>query len=162
MDDFTHYGNSFEEALDNLEKVVKRCKQTHISLNTKKCHMMMQEGIVLGHFISAARIQVDPSKVEVIQNLCTPKTQKEVRRFIGYVGYYHCFIEDFSKIASPLFLLLSKDAEFNWSDTCDTTLAELKKLVSQDPVLRGPQWKLPFQISSDTLDTAIGAMLGQE
>ena len=56
MDDFTPYGNSFEEALDNLEKVLKRCKQTHLSLSTEKCHMMMQEGIVLGHFILAAGI----------------------------------------------------------------------------------------------------------
>ena len=41
MDDFTPYGNSFEEALENLEKVLKRCKQTHLSLSTEKCHMMM-------------------------------------------------------------------------------------------------------------------------
>ena len=88
--------------------------------------------------------------------------KKEVRNFIGYAIYYCHFIEDFSKIASPLFLLLSKDAEFNWSDTCDTTLVELKKLVSQDPVLNGPRWKLPFHISSDTSDIAIGAMMGQE
>ena len=130
MDDFTPYGNSFEEALDNLEKVLKRCKQTHLSLNIEKCHMMMQEDIVLGHFISAAGIQVDPAKVEVIQNFPTPKTQKEVQRFIGYASYYCHFIEYFSKIASPLFLLLSKDAEFNWSDACDIALTELKKLVS--------------------------------
>lgn len=56
MDDFTPYGNSFEEALDNLEKVLKRCKQTHLSLSIEKCHMMMQEGIVLVHFVSAAGI----------------------------------------------------------------------------------------------------------
>ena len=63
MDDFTPYENSFEEALDNLEKVIKRCKKTQLSLITEKCHMMMQEGIVLGHFISVARIQVDPTKL---------------------------------------------------------------------------------------------------
>jgi hypothetical protein len=117
---------SFEEALDNL------------SLNTEKFHMMMKEGIVLGHFISTTRIQVDPTKVEVIQNFPTPKMQKEVHNFIGYVGYYQCFIEYFSKIASPLFLLLSKDAEFNWPDTCNIALTELKKLVSQAPILRSP------------------------
>ena len=56
MDDFTPYGNSFEEAQENLEKVFKRCKQTRLFHNTKKCHMMMQEGIMLGHFISVAGI----------------------------------------------------------------------------------------------------------
>lgn len=63
MDDFTPYGYSFEESLENLEKVLKRCKQTHVSLNIVKFHMMMEEGIVLGHLLSTARIRVDPTKV---------------------------------------------------------------------------------------------------
>ena len=124
--------------------------------------MMMQEGIVLGHFISTVGIKVDQAKVEVIQNFPTPKMPKEVRSFIGYAGYYRHFIEYFSKIASPLFLLLTKDAEFNWSDACNTALTKHKKLVSQAPILHGPQWELPFHISSDASDTAIGAVLGQE
>ena len=53
MDDFTPYGNDFEEALKNLEKVLTRCEQTQLSLRTEKCHMMMSDGVVLGHFISA-------------------------------------------------------------------------------------------------------------
>ena len=66
MDDFTPYGVTFEDALQNLEKVLKRCIQAHPSLSTEKCHMMMNEGIVLVHFISFLGIQVDPSKVQVI------------------------------------------------------------------------------------------------
>ena len=61
MDDFTPYGNSFEEGLENLEKVLKICKKTHLSLSTVKCHMMREEGVVLGHFLSATGIQVDTS-----------------------------------------------------------------------------------------------------
>jgi hypothetical protein len=56
MDEFTPYGIDFNEALANLEKVLKRCIQSHLSLSTEKCHMMMSEGVVLGHFISYARI----------------------------------------------------------------------------------------------------------
>jgi hypothetical protein len=56
MDDFTPYGVSFQEALQNLEKVLKRCIQAHLSLSIEKCHMMMSEGIVLGHFISSQGI----------------------------------------------------------------------------------------------------------
>jgi hypothetical protein len=66
MDDFTPYGNEFEEALTNLEKVLKICIQTNIFLSTKKCHMMMQEGVVLGNYTYATRIKVDPTKIEVI------------------------------------------------------------------------------------------------
>ena len=76
MDEFTPYSSIFEEALKNLEKVLVRCEQTQLSLSTKKCHMMMSEGVVLGHFISADGIQVDPSKIRVIEKIPTPGTQK--------------------------------------------------------------------------------------
>ena len=112
MDDFTPYGSDFEEALKNLEKVLTRCEQTRLSLSTKKCHMMVSEGVVLGHFISANGIQVYPSKMKAIKNIPTPGTQKEVRSFLGHAGYYRRFIENFSKLASPLFSLLMKDVQF--------------------------------------------------
>ena len=76
MDDFTPYGKDFEEALENLKKVLTRCEQTQLSLSTEKCHMMMSEGVLLGHFISVDGIQVDPSKIKVIKNIPTPATQK--------------------------------------------------------------------------------------
>ena len=74
MDNFNPYGNSFEEGLVNLEKVIKRCKQTHVSLSTVKFDMMREEGVVLGHFLSVARIQFDLAKVEVILHFPVPKT----------------------------------------------------------------------------------------
>ena len=76
MDDFTPYGKDFEEALKNLEKVLTRCEHTQLSLSTEKCHMMMTEGVVLGHFISVDGIQGAPSKIKVIKNIPTPVTQK--------------------------------------------------------------------------------------
>ena len=118
MDDFTPYGDSFDEALENLENVLKCCEHAHLSLSTKKCHMMMREGVVLGHFISAVGIQVDPANIKVISNIPILRSQKEVRNFLGHVGYYRRFIEFFSKLASPLFTLLMKDAQFVWIDAC--------------------------------------------
>ena len=52
MDDFTPYGKDFEEALKILEKVLTCYEQTQLSLSTEKCHMMMSEWVVLGHFMS--------------------------------------------------------------------------------------------------------------
>ena len=76
MDDFTPYGVTFEDSLQNLEKVLKRCIQAHLSLSTEKCHMMMSEGVVLGHFISSQGIQVDPSKIQVIKTFLFPKPKQ--------------------------------------------------------------------------------------
>ena len=80
--------------------------------------MMLNEGIVLGHHISSSRINVDPAKIQIIVNLSEPKNQKDVRGFLGYVGYYRRFIEHLSKISLPLFKLLSKDVHFHWDTNC--------------------------------------------
>ena len=82
--------------------------------------------------------------------------------FLGHVGYYRRFIENFSKISSPLFNLLSKEVEFVWTDKCQSTFPDLKHKVSQAPILRGPDWSVPFHISSNASDIAIGVVLGQQ
>ena len=74
MDDFSPYGSDFEEALKNLQKVLTCGEQTQLSLSIEKCHMMMSEGVVLGHFISIDGIQVDPSKIRVIENIPNLRT----------------------------------------------------------------------------------------
>jgi hypothetical protein len=112
MDDFSVYGDTFLEALENLEKVLIRCQETNLALSDAKCHMLQTTGIVLGHFISSVRIQVDPTKIEVISKLPVPKSPKDVRIFLGHVGYYRRFIEHFTRIATPLFKLLTKDTDF--------------------------------------------------
>lgn len=112
MDYFTYFGETFDEALKNLEKVLKRCKYTNLSLSNDKCHLMIIEGIVLGHHVSAQGLKVDIKKIEVIQQLPTPKIVKEVRSFLVHVGYYRRFIKDFNKIVAPLFDLLFKENEF--------------------------------------------------
>ena len=91
-----------------------------------------------------------------------PNCQRDVRSFLGFNGYYRRFIENFTKIASPLFKLLTKDCEFKWDPDCQSAFETLKTRISEAPILRGPNWKLPFHISTDASDTALGAVLGQE
>ena len=118
--------------------------------------------MVLGHFISATGIQVDPAKIQVIQTLPIPTKQKDVRYFLGHAQYYRCFIKDFSKIASPLYNLLIKEAELNWTSECNEAFLQLKQLLTTTPVLQGPDWNFPFHIYTDASDYAIGVVLGQQ
>jgi len=123
---------------------------------------MFTEGIVLGHHISGDGIKVDKSKVEVISKLPIPNCQKDARSFLGFTRYYRRFIENFTKVTSPLFKLLTKDCEFKWSPNCQSVFEALKIRISEAPILRGPNWKLLFHISTDALDTTLGAVLGQK
>nr|GEZ84857.1 reverse transcriptase domain-containing protein [Tanacetum cinerariifolium] len=76
MDDFSVFKNSFSSYLSHLDKMLKRCEDTNLVLNWKKCHFMVKEGIVLGHKISKSRIEVDRAKVDVIAKLPHPTSIK--------------------------------------------------------------------------------------
>nr|GEU45167.1 reverse transcriptase domain-containing protein [Tanacetum cinerariifolium] len=86
MDDFLVFGNSFSTCLTNLEKMLKRCKDTKLALIWEKSHFMVKEGIVLGHKISKKGIEVDKAKIEVISKLPHPTTVKGIRSFLGHAG----------------------------------------------------------------------------
>ena len=74
---------------------------------------MLQEGIVLGHLINKEGIKVDQAKVEVIKSLPLPQTQKQLRGFLGHVGFYCRFIKDFEKLPKPLTHLLCNNVDFS-------------------------------------------------
>eukprot|EP00253_Pinus_taeda_P014836 PITA_14836 len=118
MGGFTVYGDDFSQALENLVKVLIRCQEANLALSSDKCRIMQTKGIVLGHHVSFERIQVDPAKIEVISRIPILSSQKEVRIFLGYAGYYRRFTENFTRIAAPLFNLLTKDDDFVWNVDC--------------------------------------------
>jgi len=112
MDDFSIFGTTFDTCLKNLDIVLRRCVETNLVLNWKKCHFMVIEGIVLGHKISERGIEVDKAKVEIIEKLPPSTNVKEIRSFLGHARFYRRFIKDFSKIVKPLCNLLNKDTPF--------------------------------------------------
>ena len=161
MDDFSVFGDSYEGCLENLRKVLKRCQEKHLVLNWEKCHFMVTQGIVLGHIVSKNGIEVDKAKVELISNLPTPKCVRDIRSFLGHAVFYRRFIKDFSPIARPLCNFLAKDVPFAWSQACQATFDKLKTMLVSPPIMRSPNWNLPFEIMCDASDYAIGAVLGQ-
>ncbi|RVW60224.1 Retrovirus-related Pol polyprotein from transposon 17.6 [Vitis vinifera] len=161
MDDITIYGGTFEECLVNLEAVLNRCIEKDLVLNWEKCHFMVHQGIVLGHIIFEKGIEVDKAKVELIVKLPSPITVKGVRQFLGHAGFYRRFIQDFSKLSKPLCELLAKDAKFIWDERCQKSFDQLKQFLTTTPIVRAPNWQLPFEVMCDASDFAIEAVLGQ-
>ena len=161
MDDFTVYGSSFEQCLNNLETVLQRCKDKQQALNWEKCHFMVTEGIVLGHKISATGLEVDQSKISIIKTLAPPTIVKGIRSFLGHAGFYRRFIKDFSKIARPLCRLLENDTKFNFDDSCKAAFEEIKSRLVQAPIMAALEWDQGFEVMCDASDFAMGAVLGQ-
>ena len=161
MDDFSIFGDSFELCLSNLDSVLKRCEEANLIINWKKCHFMVKEGIVLGHKISSAGIEVDRVKTKIIEKFPPPTTIKGVRGFLGHAGFYRRFIKKFSLIAKPLTQLLVKDAPFIFNDDCSNAFNRLKEALVSIPIILPPDWALPFEIMCDASDHTMGAVLGQ-
>nr|GEU32048.1 reverse transcriptase domain-containing protein [Tanacetum cinerariifolium] len=108
------------------------------------------------------RLEVDRAKVDVIAKVPHPTTVKGVRSFLGHVGFYQRFIQDFSKIARPMTHLLEKETLFVFSKDCIDDFETLKKKLTEAPILVVPDWNLPFKLMCDASNFAIGAVLGQQ
>ena len=152
MDDFLMYGSSFKHSLKNLETVLQRCQDKNLAMNWEKCHFMVTKGIVLGHQISAARLEIDQAKVFVIETLLPPTTLKGIIIFLGHAGFYKRFIKDFSKISRPLCRLLEKDVKFDFYESCKSTFEEIKSILVTTTIMETPGWNKEFEIMCDAND----------
>jgi hypothetical protein len=129
---------TFDDCLENLDKVLQRCEEKHLVLNWKKCHFMVREGIVLRHLASERGIVVDRAKIEVIEHLPPLVNIRGIHSFLGHVGFYCRFIKDFSHIARPLTNLLAKDVPFEFDDACLKSFNILKKALISAPIIQPP------------------------
>nr|GEV78404.1 reverse transcriptase domain-containing protein [Tanacetum cinerariifolium] len=107
-------------------------------------------------------IEVDKAKVDVIAKLPHPTIIKGIRSFLGHVGFYRRFIQDFLKIAQLMIRLLKTDTMFFFSKECVEYFQILKRKLTEAPILVAPDWDLPFELMCDASDFAIGVVLGQQ
>ena len=162
MDDFSIHGSSFDECLHHLGQVLMQCKEKNLVLNWEKYHLMVNQGIVLGHVISNKGIELDREKIDLITHSPPPNSVKNVRAFLGHAGFYRRFIKDFSKVARPLTNLLAKDVPFAFNEECKKSFNYLKNALTTAPIISAPDWSQPFELMCDALDYAVGAVLGQQ
>ena len=122
---------------------------------------MVTKGIVLGHKISAAGLEVDQAKVTIIKTLLPPTIIKGIKSFLGHDGFYRRFIKDFSKISRPLCRLLENDVKFDFDESYKAAFEEIKSRFVIAPIMVTPDCKKELEIMCDVSDYAMGAVLGQ-
>ncbi|GJX09146.1 putative nucleotidyltransferase, ribonuclease H [Tanacetum coccineum] len=105
IDDILIYCKTREEHVEHLRLVLELLRKEKLYAKFSKCEFWLREVQFLGHVINGNGIHVDPSKIEAVKNWKAPRTPSEVCSFLGLVGYYRRFIENFSKIAKPLTIL---------------------------------------------------------
>jgi hypothetical protein len=112
VDDVTSYGETFDAFLKHLKKLLTAMKSRRWRVNPKKLRLGYRKIKLLGWIVGEGGLEADPSKLEAVKQLKPPTTQKEVRAFLGLVGFYRRLIPRFAEDAKHLDMLLKKEAEW--------------------------------------------------
>ena len=126
LDDIIIYSRTEKEHLEHLEEIFNRLRTAGLKLKLEKCSFFKKHIQYLGHLISAEGIQPLPEKLESITKMPAPKNPKEVKQFLGLVGYYRKFVPRFADISRVLTHLTKKDVEFKWTSECENCFQILK------------------------------------
>ncbi|GBC20547.2 enzymatic polyprotein, putative [Rhizophagus irregularis DAOM 181602=DAOM 197198] len=148
--------------LKHIKLVLEKLKEASLILKLKKCIFGKTEIEFLGHVVGKNGLKPSPGKVEKIQKLTAPINIKGVRSILGLCTYYRKFIKDFSKIVKPITSLLRKDEKFEWGIKQHEALEILKRKLTEEPVLRQPDWLRKFILITDASGIGLGAVLAQK
>ena len=162
LDDILIFSSGIETHLEHLRKVFLRLREAKLKLKASKCSFFKKHIQYLGHLVSGDGIEPLPEKLEAVENMPPPRTPKEVRQFLGLVGYYRKFVPKFADIARPLTNLTKQDVKFEWSDRCNKTFQLLKAMLLKEPVLKYPDPSKPYTLFTDASKYAWACVLTQE
>ena len=133
IDDILVYSKNEHEHKQHLRIVLQTLKEKRLYAKLSKCDFCLKEVSFRSHIVFAEGIRVDPAKVEAIVNWKPPRNVTKVRSFLGLAGYYRRFVKGFYVIASPITKLLQKRVKFEWTDTCQVSFEQLKKMLVEAP-----------------------------
>lgn len=161
MDDIIVFSTSLQEHLVYLSKIFQRLRETGFKIQMDKCEFLKKEVAFLGHIVTPEGIRPNPAKIKAILDYPIPRTTKEIRGFLGLLGYYRKFIKDFAKITKPLTSCLKKDAKIELTPEFLNCIRTCKNLLTNQPLLQYPDFNKPFNLTTDASNYAIGAILSQ-
>ena len=127
-----------------------------------KCEFFKDKIQYLGHVISKEGISVDPNKIREIMEWPIPKDVLDERSFMGIIGYYHKFIEGFSKIVNPITSLEKKGKWFFWDQKCEESFNKLKELLNTAPILKITNPNKDFVVCTDAWNERLGGVPTKE
>jgi hypothetical protein len=161
IDDILVWGKTKEEHDQRLKTVLEKCKEINLTLNKDKCVFGSSEVSYIGHILSCDGIKPDPKKIEAITKMPPPEDKKGVERLLGTINYLAKFIPNMSRITQPIRILLRKDVTFHWDRDQENAFQEIKRVLSEAPVLTFFNVRNPVVVSVDASKFGLGAVVLQ-
>jgi len=161
MDDIIVYSTSLQEHLENLTSVFTRLQEANFKIQLNKSEFLQKQVSFLGHIVSSDGVRPNPDKIRAIKQFPIPKTAKQIKTFLGLLGYYRKFIQDFSKLTKPLTECLRKGNKIIIDSKYKECFEMCKNILCNDPVLQYPDFSKEFILTTDASNVALGAILSQ-
>ena len=162
LDDILIFSPDNKTHLEHLEVVFQRLREADLKLKASKCNFFKKHIQYLGHLVSGEGIEPLPEKLEAVRKMPPPTTPKEVRQFLGLVGYYRKFVPKFADIARPLTNLTKLDIPYEWTTRCQEAFEFLKEMLLKEPILKYPDPSKPYTLFTDASKFAWACVLTQE
>ncbi|CAB0028377.1 unnamed protein product [Trichogramma brassicae] len=161
IDDLLIFSKTFNEHIDHLKKLFQAIKKEGFRLKFSKCAFAKDSVKYLGHIIQNNSVKPLNDNLISIKKFPVPTTKKNVRQFLGKINFYHKYVPNIAIKLDPLHDLLRKDREFKWTEECQKSFDEMKKILCSQPVLTIFDSKLPIRIYTDASLLGLGAILKQ-
>ena len=162
LDDIIIFSKTEEEHLQHLEEIFVRLQKFGLKLKREKCSFFKKHIQYLGHLVSERGFELLPEKLESIHKMPAPRTAKEVKQFLGLIGYYRKFVPRFADISRPLTKLLHHNIVFEWTEQCSKAFNHLRELLMEYPILRYPDPKQGYILYTDASGIGWSGVLTQE
>ena len=162
LDDILIFSPDNKTHLEHLEVVFQRLREADLKLKASKCNFFKKHIQYLGHLVSGEGIEPLPEKLEAVRKMPPPTTPKEIRQFLGLVGYYRKFVPKFADIARPLTNLTKLDVPYDWTNRCQEAFEFLKQMLLKEPILKYPDPGKPYTLFTDASKFAWACVLTQE
>ena len=163
LDDITVFSKTDKEHRYHLKKVFLKCRRYGLSLNPKKSLFAMKEGKLLGHIVSAEGVRIDPGRVESLQTLSLPRSKKEVQAFLWKINFLRRFVSNFAELVKHITTMLRKGNEVKWTTEPRESFFQIKKALTEAPVLISPDYSKEFLIFSlSSFDIVAGGLIAEK
>lgn len=152
---------TWQDHLKHLRIVLTRIRNAGLTLNVNKCVFGVAEVDYLGHRIGLGQVKPSEKKVQALLDFPLPTNRKQLQSYLGLAGYYRKFLPNFSQIVSKLTDLLKIGVKFEITPEAEKAILDLKSRLATRPILRPPNFELPFCLAVDASNVAVAASLFQ-
>jgi transposase InsO family protein len=161
FDDLVIYSDTFEEHVVHIREVLNRLKNAGLTVNPSKMTVASNQIEFLGHVIKDNTLSISRERTKPIDQFPIPKNIKQLSRFLGMTAFYSKFIPNYASISAPLNQLKRKGQKFIWGKEQENAFNSLKAALTSSPVLKMPNFDLPFILHTDASRSSISAIVSQ-